>query len=251
MVFVDAYSRWPEIYVTEGMQTSTLLKCLRNIFARYGIAETLVSDNGPSLVASDVEDWLFNVGCRHLTYPEYHPQSNGLPERMVRTFKEFFRVNRFRDLRYAADKFLLSYRTVRHAITGASPAVLFLRRQLRTSAEILSGTAYSKLPLKKELQKSHILHRAAKLITLDDGNHQVRRHLDQIKVIPDIPETSLRTTMDNLPGQDEQSIPENVPEEETEPEQEQEHNVVDNTPLRGIALSRVNRVTKPIDRLTY
>ena len=79
----------------------------------------------------------------------------------------------------------------------------------------------------------------------------MRRHLDQIKVIPDIPETSLRTTMDNLPGQDEQSIPENVPEEETEPEQEQEHNVVDNTPLRGIALSRAKRVTKPIDRLTY
>ena len=78
---------------------------------------------------------------------------------------------------------------------GASPAVLFLGRQLRTPTEILSGTAYSMLPLKKEFQKSHILHQNGKLITLDDGNHQVRRHFDLIKMIPVIPETSLRTAM--------------------------------------------------------
>ena len=69
---------------------------------------------------------------------------------MVRTFKKFVRVNRFRDLRYAADKSILSNRTVRCAIRVASPAVLFVGRQLHASAEILSGTAYSKLPLKNE-----------------------------------------------------------------------------------------------------
>ena len=62
-LFVDSFSRWLEIYVINDMQASILLKCLQNIFARYGIAETLVSDNGLNLIASELEDWLFKLAA--------------------------------------------------------------------------------------------------------------------------------------------------------------------------------------------
>ena len=55
LVFVDAFSRWPEIYITKDMKEETLRNSLRNIFSRFGIPETLVSDNGPSLIAKDLE----------------------------------------------------------------------------------------------------------------------------------------------------------------------------------------------------
>ena len=105
-----------------------------------------------------------------------------------------------------------------------SLAILFLGLQLCTSSEILSGSTYSKLPLKKEFLKNYILHQTGRLITLDDGNHLVHRHLDQIKVVPDTPKTSLETTM--MPEQKEQNSLENDPQEELEAE----HNVVDNIP---------------------
>ena len=80
LVVVDAFSRWPEIFVTKDMTAFTIKKCLRNFFSRFDITQFLVSDNGPGLIAQEIENWLANIGCEHITSPVYHPKSSGLTE---------------------------------------------------------------------------------------------------------------------------------------------------------------------------
>ena len=88
-ILVDSYSRWPEVLVCKNLSSKTVINCLRHIFSHLGIVDTLVSDNGTSFVSSETNEWLSNIGCKHLTIAPYHPKSNGLAERMVRTCKEY------------------------------------------------------------------------------------------------------------------------------------------------------------------
>lgn len=43
---VDSYSRWPEIFVTTSTTAKTTIQFLRSCFARFGIPNVIVSDNG-------------------------------------------------------------------------------------------------------------------------------------------------------------------------------------------------------------
>ena len=124
----------------------------------------------------------------------------------------------------------------KHAITGATPATIFLGRQLRTSFRILSSTAYSKLPLRKEFQKGVIVHQSGKIITLDERNRLVRRHSDQIKVVPDTHNVSERIgqnerTENILSDQTTRKPPESIHQENSETE----HNLVDHSPRHHVA----------------
>ena len=56
-VLVDARSKWPEVGVLNvGDTTSTtVIKLLEDSFARHGLPDQLVSDNGPQFVSSEFQ----------------------------------------------------------------------------------------------------------------------------------------------------------------------------------------------------
>ena len=59
---------------------------LKSIFARHGIPQIVVSDNGPQYSSSDspnLQDYKFN----HITSSLHFPQANGESERTVQTVK--------------------------------------------------------------------------------------------------------------------------------------------------------------------
>ena len=47
LVVVDAHSKWPEVIPLSSTTTSKTIEVLRDLFARFGIPEQIVSDNGP------------------------------------------------------------------------------------------------------------------------------------------------------------------------------------------------------------
>ncbi|XP_055605159.1 uncharacterized protein K02A2.6-like [Uranotaenia lowii] len=155
LIVVDAFSKWPEVISTKRITASATVAMFREIFARNGMPETLVTDNGTQFASEEFETFCSNQGILHLRTPPYHPQSNGLAERFVDTFKRGLRkiTTGGEPLREAIDTFLLCYRSTpcRCAPDGKSPAELLLGRRLRTALDLLKPpTSFYKQPESKQ-----------------------------------------------------------------------------------------------------
>lgn len=87
LIIVDAYSKWLEVYTTSKITSKVTIECLRDCFARFGLPVVLISDNGPSLISNEFEQFLKENGIKHITSAPYHPSSNGQAERCVQTVK--------------------------------------------------------------------------------------------------------------------------------------------------------------------
>ena len=124
------------------MTASKTIEILRDLFASYGLPETIVSDNGPGFVSKEFQRFTEANGIRHIVSPPYHPASNGAAERAVQVVKQALRKQVFdsrdagRSLQHQLYNFLLKYRCTPHTVTGQSPAELFLKRPLRNSLSL-------------------------------------------------------------------------------------------------------------------
>lgn len=61
---------------------------LVSFFARFGLPDVIVSDNGPPFSSYNFVNFLERQGVRVMKSPPYNPSSNGQAERFVRTVKE-------------------------------------------------------------------------------------------------------------------------------------------------------------------
>ena len=185
------------------------------MFARWGIPETIVSDNGPQFVSHEYEDFCrLNGTCRVLVTP-YHPLSNGLAERAVKTVKQGITKMTEGSLQDKISRFLYSYRLTPHTTTDRPPAELMMGRQLRSRLDLVKPQLEKRVQEKQQKQKethdSHAKCRSFKegeevfaknysgtgdrwlsgkvvqvtgpvsaVIELSDGT-RVRKHFDQIR----------------------------------------------------------------------
>ncbi|KAJ8364385.1 hypothetical protein SKAU_G00132160 [Synaphobranchus kaupii] len=135
---VDTHSKWPEVAVMSTISSEKTIQTLREMFGRFGLPEQIVSDNGPSFVSKEMEDFLQSNGIKHILSSPYHRSSNGLAERMVQVVKHALKASKSEaPLKQRLDAFLLNYRNIPHATTGTSPAYLLMKRQLRTRLDLL------------------------------------------------------------------------------------------------------------------
>lgn len=65
LVVVDYYSRYYVVAVVRTITSEKTIECLETIFARHGLPEVLVSDNGPNLVSEKFEAFLKENGIKH------------------------------------------------------------------------------------------------------------------------------------------------------------------------------------------
>ena len=93
LVLVDYYSNYVEVDRLPGLSTTQVIRTLSTHFARFGIPEVLVSDNGPQYSSAEFADFLRHLDIEHRTSrpsPTY-PQGNGKAENAVRTVKSLWR----------------------------------------------------------------------------------------------------------------------------------------------------------------
>ena len=133
MVVVDAYSKWPEVFIMSSITSERTIDTLRTMFARYGLPQIIVTDNGSQFTSAEFQEFVHKNGITHKCSAPYHPSTNGQAERFVQTLKQAVRAARSDtgSAQAKLDRFLLAYRNAAHAVTGESPAALFMRRQLR------------------------------------------------------------------------------------------------------------------------
>ncbi|UYV84607.1 K02A2.6-like [Cordylochernes scorpioides] len=77
----DAYIKWLEIVIIKGITSRTIIGYLREIFARFGLTEILVTDNGRQFVSNEFEEFTTINGIRHTKTSPCNPSTNGLAER--------------------------------------------------------------------------------------------------------------------------------------------------------------------------
>ena len=67
-------SGWIEVFPA-GKRTSEKIKIyLSQIFARFGIPKTLVSDNGPEFVGGDLKQWCESLGIKKIESAVYNQE---------------------------------------------------------------------------------------------------------------------------------------------------------------------------------
>ncbi len=108
LVVDDYFSRYIEVANLPKLVTTTTVERLKVIFARFGIPETLVTDNGPQFASCEFAEFARDYDFEHVTSSPRYPQSNGEAERAVRTVKQMLKKNQ--DLQRA----LLAYRSTRN-----------------------------------------------------------------------------------------------------------------------------------------
>ena len=85
MLVVDYASSYVEIAKLAATTSPDVILHLRSIFARHGISETVVSDNGPQYASYEFARVASEEGFIHVTSSPRYPQSNGKAERAAQT----------------------------------------------------------------------------------------------------------------------------------------------------------------------
>jgi transposase InsO family protein len=157
LIVVDAYTKWMEVVRMKSTTASSTCIKLRELFARLGVPRVVVSDNGPQWVSKEFHQFCQTNGCQHIKSTPYHPKTNGLAERAVRTFKERMSAAKSSctDINTRLSKFLLSYRNTPHNSLGRPPAELLYGRRLRTRLDLLKPDVRAKLDASNFKQQRH------------------------------------------------------------------------------------------------
>lgn len=214
LVLCDALSKWIEVRPMETITTSRLTAELDTIFCTFGLPEIIVSDNGPQFTSHEFQEYCSHKCITHITSAPYHPRTNGLAERLVRTFKTRMLASK-KDKQTQKQKlqnFLFTYRITPHSSTGKSPGEMMFGRRLscvlsnvrpnakrhlqkrQIEANIMTdqetpiypaGTpVFMKTPLDKTWSPATIDHRTNRysyVVTTADGNKK-RSHADHLRL---------------------------------------------------------------------
>lgn len=132
LIMVDAYSRWPELFVVNNTTSATVIRLLRSAFSTHGLCEIVVTDNATSFVSNEMQKFLKANNIKHVTTAPYHPATNGLAERMVQTIKD--KLKKMNNLAWDVKipNLLLALRNTPCTTTNKTPAELLMKRRLRT-----------------------------------------------------------------------------------------------------------------------
>ena len=119
------YGDWVKIDILPNTLTATVVQLTKAHFARFGIPERLITDNGPQFISTEYKQFASEYGFEHATSSPYWPQGNGKAEAAVKIVKRMYQKNK--DIHLA----LLDYRNTPQQGQEHSPAQRLLSRRTR------------------------------------------------------------------------------------------------------------------------
>ncbi|XP_061196525.1 uncharacterized protein K02A2.6-like [Saccostrea echinata] len=155
LVYVDYYGRFFETYILKNTGSTKIIECLEETFARYGIPDSLRSDNGTQFRSTEFEKFLEEYGITHKTSTPYWPQANGEVERQNTTLLKAIRTAHVegKDWRKELLKFLSAYRSTPHTVTGVAPNKLIFRYPVKTKIPSLPEREEEDIRVKDWMKK--------------------------------------------------------------------------------------------------
>ena len=141
MVTVDYLSNYFEIDYLPSTSTSTIIAKLKAHLARYGISETIITDNA-QFISSEFQQFCKKWGITHITSSPGYSQSNGKAESAVKAAKTLIT----KCMKDGSDQYmaLLELRNTPMQTVNMSPAQIVFNRRTRTCIPTLAKSLESK-----------------------------------------------------------------------------------------------------------
>ena len=132
-------TKWPLVFPVPDQKATRIVQLVaEEVVPMFGVPEALLSDRGTNLLANVIMDVCSLLGITKLNTTAYHPQCNGMVERMNRILKAMLRKHAVK-FGPQWDKFLpgvlWAYRNTPHEATKEKPSFLMFGLDLRTPTE--------------------------------------------------------------------------------------------------------------------
>ncbi|TKS64962.1 Retrovirus-related Pol polyprotein from transposon 412 [Collichthys lucidus] len=160
LVLVDYATRYPEALPLRTISAKSVAQALFQVISRVGIPKEILTDQGTQFMSRTLRELYGLLGIKSIRTSIYHPQTDGLVERLNKTLKSMI------------------LREVPQASTGFSPFELLFGRKPRGVLDLVKESwEEGPSPSKNEVQ--YILDLRAKLHTLGRTSliqHHVETH---------------------------------------------------------------------------
>ena len=150
LIVVDNLTKYWEVEQLPNTTANEIVQKTKAIFARQGIPELLISDNGAQYTSKEYKVFKNEWGFEHYTSSPHHSQGNGTAEAAVKVVKRMFKK--------ADDPYLaiLEHRCTPDA-TGYTSSQKLNSRKIRSTVPIKPSELEPKTVPTQEIIKSQIL----------------------------------------------------------------------------------------------
>lgn len=137
LTIVDRFSRWPEAYPIDDINTKTIARIfVQEYVSRFGVPNEITTDQGTQFESRLFKELLEVLGSRRIRTSTYHPKANGLVERFHRVLKTAIKssgnsIHWVREL----PMILLGIRTTIKEDLGFTPAEMVYGENLKVPGE--------------------------------------------------------------------------------------------------------------------
>lgn len=141
IVAIDQYSKWPEIAAYSTVTSSSVIEFLTSLFCRFGLVESITTDNGVQFVYAEFQEFLKSLRIRHCRCALIAPQSNGAVERLNRVIEDGLKaaIAEGKPFMTAVRQVLTACRMTPHGTTNLCPTDMMFSYKVRTPLSMLKA----------------------------------------------------------------------------------------------------------------
>lgn len=179
LTFIDYLTRYCEAIPIPNQTAEIVAKeFVHKIITRHGVPKKLLTDQGRNFVSSLFKGVCNLLGIKKIQTTPYHPQCNGLIERLHKSLADIishFVTTDAREWDQVIPYALMAYRSAPNAATGFSPHVLLYGQEIRLpSADDLTAKIETDENIQYELEK--LQQKLQKIREIAVRNSEISQH---------------------------------------------------------------------------